>query len=383
VCVTPWTVDEYRQSLERGRHELHRYPVTPSEYADLLAEATSDEDFVTAYWRQAKDSPVTVDDYFAHWIEVESHLEALGIEIRSEGCIAVDQRTEEITDEIGVLAKVLHGRYRHPVLLEHDVKHRMLVERLRGAGNRTFANAGYWFLTFDTMLPRYDYHARRESRATLPFCVSAGSWFQIIAAFRPKTDDEGRTLADLLASPYVRYRRTLSKDKAQKVVARVQFHSGGDPQLAARVMMNSILVKEIEDSAPEEETETIDNAIVAAAKQAQEAARRAQEAAAIERERAELLEQQTREELQAARARAATEQADAEARHEQALQAERARAEARAREEQDRGQTRLCEAEEKHRREVRELAGRLQQIEASARRIRRASAHSLRALPSL
>lgn len=154
VAVTPWTVDEFRHSLDRAREELRRHPVPPSEYADLLADATSDEDFVTAYWRQVRDSPLKVDDFYAHWREVETHLVELGIQVVSEGCTAIGQRTEEITDQLSVLGKVLHGRYRHPALIEHDVKHRMLVQRLRGNANRSFATAGYWFLTFDSVLPR-------------------------------------------------------------------------------------------------------------------------------------------------------------------------------------------------------------------------------------
>lgn len=362
VAVTPWTIAEFKRSLERGRDYLHRYPVPPSDYAELLAEATSDEDFVTAYWRQVKDSPISIDDFHAHWLEVETHLAELGVQVRDQGCAAVDRQDTVITDEVGLLAGSMHGRYRHPSLLEHDVKHRLLVQRLRGAGNRSFANAGYWFLTFDSVLPRYDYRARRESGSRLPFCVSAGSWFQIIEAFRPKTEEgaEGQALADLLASPYVRYRSTLSKEKAQKVVARVQLHEGGNPQLAACIMMNSALIEEIDESTAEAETETIDNAIVSAAHQAQEDARRAQETAEVQLEQAREVERRARDEVERTEARAAREKADAEARFAERLRNEEARSDARVREER-----------ESHSREVRELSQRIATVEADRVRQKR------------
>ncbi len=326
-CVTPWTVEEFKRSLDRARAYMHRYPVPGSEYASLLADATSDEDFVTAYWRQAKDSPVKIDDFYAHWREVEVHLEQLGIAINTEGCAAIENQDDAVTDEVSTLAKALNGGYRHPDLLTHDVRHRLLVRRLRGAGNRTFANGGYWFLTFDSVLPRYDRQARRGTSDTLPFCVSAGSWFQIIEAFRPKTQDVLRTLADLLASPYVRYRRTLSKDAAQAVVARVQLFDGGDPELAARIMMNSAWIEEIEKTEPDssERIERIDNAIVAAAQQAQDDARKAQAEAEAERQRARLAQQEGAAALERHEAKHADELARAEQRARDAAAAEEQR----------------------------------------------------------
>lgn len=373
-CVTPWTIEEFKRSLERARDYVHRYPVPASEYAGLLAETTSDEDFVTAYWRRAKESPIKIDDFYAHWREVEVHLEQLGIEVNTAGCAAIEKQDEAITDEISILAKALHGRYRHPGLLEHDVKHRLLVRRLRGDGARTFANGGYWFLTFDSVLPQYDHQARRGDGDGLPFCVSAGSWFQIIEAFRPKTQDVLRTLADLLASPYVRYRRTLSRDAAQAVVARVQLHEGADASLAARIMMNSAWIEEIEKTDPDsaERTELIDNAIVAAAKQAQADARKAQAEAEAERRRARTAQEQSAAELR-----------EAESRHADAL----ARAQDRAREsseaERSRHAAELAEREEKHRAAIAQVNDEASVAAARERAARRRAQRRLRLVLSV
>lgn len=343
-CVTPWTVEEFKRSLDRSRRYLHRYPIPPSEYSALLADATSDEDFVTAYWRQAKDAPVRIDDFFAHWREVEVHLGGLGIEVRTEGCKAIEAQADAIADEVAILGSALHGGYRHPELLAHDAQHRLLIRRLRGHGQRSFANGGYWFLTFDSVLPRYDHYAHAGERDGLSFCVTAGLWFQIIEAFRPKTDDVLQTLADLLASPYVRYRRTLSKDAAQAIVARVQLHRGADPELAARIMMNSLLIREIEDSEPDskERTERIDNAIVAAAQRMQEDARNAQAEAELARQTAKDVEEMASRRLRELESQKAIEVAAAEARGTDAVAAEKVRREAEAQERERRHQEELA-----------------------------------------
>jgi hypothetical protein len=234
-CITPWTLAEFRESLRRSRDFLQKYPVPPGDYAGLAADATGEENFVTAYWKEVR-SGVKLIDFFEYYSEIETHLKTRDIRVENEGCPAVDQLKNETNDQVAILERVVHGRSRHPALLEHDAKHRLLVERLREqASATTFSNAGYWFLTHDSVLPRYDHYA--GEKGALPFCVSAGAWFQIMEAFRPKTEDPEQSLADMLASPYVRYRRALSLRSASEVVARVDKFKDGTPELAARVLI--------------------------------------------------------------------------------------------------------------------------------------------------
>lgn len=299
-CVTPWTIAEFKTSLQRSRAFLEKYPIPPSEYAAIAAEATSDENFVTAYWRRVRSGPLKISDFVEKYEEIETLLSDRGIRIEDEGCTAVEQMKNDINDEMSILERAAHGRERHPALIEHDVKHRLLVKRLRKDGPRNFSNAGYWFLTHDTVLPRYD-HIATHNTGELAFCVSAGSWFQIVDAFSPKTADPEQSLADMLASPYVRYRRTLSQEAALSIVARVNEYADGSPALAARIMMNSAAVHDIDKaSSDEERAERIDSAIVEAARLAQEEARKDKAIAQQERERADEIQRQADELLRQA-----------------------------------------------------------------------------------
>lgn len=288
ACVTPWTIDELKRRVHASRDFLKQYPVPPSDYAALAADATSDDDFVTLYWRRVRDEPgLRVDDFLGYFDEVSEHLAARGIPARDEGCTAVDARHIDIADEVVILERVTIGGRERPLrTLQHDVKHRLLIERRRGDANRTFATAGAWFLTYDSVLPRYD-NLARQGTSELPFCVTAASWFQVAEAFNPKSGDLARALGDLLASPYVRYRRTLSKESAQAIVARTNLHSDGTPELAARVFMNTAALEDIEQSVgSEEQLEKIDNALLAAAREVQEEARLAAAEAHAARDRA-------------------------------------------------------------------------------------------------
>lgn len=343
-CVTPWTVKEFRNSLKRAAEFVKMYPLPSSEYADLLAEATSDDDFVTAYWRHVKEeSGLRLEDFVARFEEIEANLERFGVRVCEDGCTAVEQREDAIADEVAVLSNVLHGKSRYPGPIEHDVKHRLLIRQLRGASDRRFANAGFWFLTFDSVLPRYDVYARRQDGSSLAFCVSGGAWFQIVDALRPKSEDDLQLLADLLASPYVRYRRELSKETAQAIAARVKLHEGGDPRLAARIMMNSALASDIEESEGEEQVEKIDNAIVAAAQEAQEAARRAKEEADQAREEAASEKRRASEQVKAAVSQHSAELRDRDERIENARREAEEAGARRLREEEDRHSSAVLE----------------------------------------
>ena len=205
---------------------------------------------MTLYWRRVREEPgLTVDDFLGYFDEVSAHLAAMGITTRNEGCVAVSARHTDIADEVAILERVTRtGRERPLLTLQHDAKHRLLIERRRGDANRTFATAGSWFLTYDSVLPRYD-NLARQGTSQLPFCVTAGSWFQVVEAFNPKSGDLSQVLADLLASPYVRSRRTLSKRVCPSDRrARTRLHSDGTPELAARVFMNTAALEQIEQA---------------------------------------------------------------------------------------------------------------------------------------
>jgi hypothetical protein len=299
LAVTPWTITELRFSLERARAYLKSKPIPPGELAALAASATTDENFITAYWRRIRSKPVSIDDFFDFYNEIEEHISQHGVEVIADGCIAVERDQAAIDEQLGIIDSIPGPRFKPDPVKEHDIKHRLLIERLRGESSRRFANAGFWFLTADSSLPRYDYVARGGG-PTLPFCVTTGAWLQVTRSFVPRTEDYDQTLTDLLASPYVRYRGRISYDTVQEVVSRIDLFSGATPDLAAKLLYNTALLREVADT-PDEDArhELIENAVVAAAesleRQVEEAERRIEQERAdrkLEEGRAQSLEQE-------------------------------------------------------------------------------------------
>lgn len=284
TAVTPWTVAELKHSLERARKFLMSKPIPPPELAEIAANATTDENFVTAYWRRLREKPVSVKDFFDFYSQIETHLSDYNIAVVEEGCGTIDRQTEAINEQLSIIEKALGPYDRPEPVKQHDVKHRLLVQRLRGSGNRGFSNAGYWFLTADSLLPRYDRAAGRETN-DLAFCASASAWFQVMRSFTPRTGDYDQTLADLLASPYIRHRGRVSYKSVQEVVARIDLYEGATPELATKVLLDTALMREVAATPEEAEREkTIHNAIVAAAAERERMLAEAQEREATERE---------------------------------------------------------------------------------------------------
>jgi predicted nucleic acid-binding protein len=269
LAITPWTLSELKESLRRAEQAVKSRALPPREWADTMADATSQQGFITAYWRQYKARGVTPEDFFAFYSALERILSDDGIAVVEQGCKRIEDDADAVDREIPRLDSVLRRNDdrrpadpRPDVVMRHDIKHRLLIERLRGDGDKTFATARYWFLTRDSALPRYA-AIRDSGDGGVPFCASTSAWAQVVRSLVPRTDDLDQALVDLLASPYMRYRGGISPQDIQEVVARIDQYEGVSPELASEVLLNGAMVREISKTIdPEERREKIDLAVV-------------------------------------------------------------------------------------------------------------------------
>jgi VIT1/CCC1 family predicted Fe2+/Mn2+ transporter len=287
-----------------------------------MIEATTQEGFIKAYWIQYKDKGVSPEDFFAFYSALESILAEDGIHVVDDGTQRVSDL--EVEEELPSLARVILWE-RPDVVLRHDVKHRLLIEQLRGSGNLTFANARYWFLTQDSALPRYAEIPREgQAEVAVPFCAATSAWAQVVRSLVPRTEDLDQVLVDLLASPYMRYRGAIPAQIVQEVVARIDQYEGVSPELASEVLLNGALIREISSTRdPQERTNKIDNALIKSA-----------EALQVRVETLTEREAQQREAARQAEAEASSSQAEVSAAHERIRALEAELAERRAKEHQ-------------------------------------------------
>ncbi len=305
LAVTPWTVAEMHKSIERARRNVEVFGQTFNQgLARLMVRVTGEKGATRTYWESFLKEGLSVKDFFERISAFEDELPRFDIEVVDEGCSRVDDRGKEIDEYAGVLNQIVWPRTRHHEVIEHDVKHRLLIERLRGAGNARFSTASCWFLTQDTKLPTFAKMTPdpEDSPPKLPFCISPSAWVQIVRAMTPRTEDFEDMVVELLASPYVGYQGPLDQRTVREVVARMDRYDDASPELALAVVQDSALMHEIEEADDEQVEERVRTAYSAKAKELKKQAEDAAKVAANEqqaREEAERRERRTRDDLEA------------------------------------------------------------------------------------
>jgi hypothetical protein len=286
LAVTPWTVSELHTSVRRARQGVEQLPVHPG-IAELMVQVSGEKGYSADFWRTFREYGTTPRDYFDRVVHFEYDFPKLGIEVVNEGCAAIEADSWLVNEYAVLLDRFLrHGR--RDEVLEHDAKHRLLVERLRGAGNIRFSNARYWFLTQDTQLPRVAERMPDPDvlAPALPFCITPSAWMQVMRALTPRTDNYEQTVVDLLASPFVGYRRPVDQKAVREVVGRLDDQMERSPELALAVLQDTALVRDISEArgadAIEEE---VARAYSSKTRELQEQAAAAAEVAAAEQTR--------------------------------------------------------------------------------------------------
>jgi len=293
LAVTPWTLEEPQTSIARSRREIEAQKafIRP-ELADAMLRSSGDKGFNRLFWETYKRHRTQPKDMFDRLEHFAQELkDKYGIAVVTEGCQAIDQQEERILDYASLLAKERWPYTKDWVVLEHDAKARLLVERLRGDGNLHMSNARFWFLTYDAVLPRFARHVPEngDEPSALPFCVSPSAWVQIIRALTPRTDDFDRTVVDLLTSPYLGYRAAVNSAVVREVVGRMDHYEDASPELAITILADTAKVQEIEKAVAEEDENAIEDTVHAAYSSK---TRQLEEAVAASVQRADLVDQE-------------------------------------------------------------------------------------------
>jgi hypothetical protein len=263
-AVTPWTMDELRTSITRSRREIQaQQAFIRPELGEAMLRTSGDKGFNRLFWQAYTHSKTQPKDVFDRLDHFEHELAGYGIEEMDEGCTAIQQQDVRIRDYSSLLNSERWPHQKDWIVLEHDAKSRLLVERLRGTSNVRFSNARFWFLTYDATLPRFALRVpdNGDQVPELPFCVSPSAWVQIIRALTPRTDDFDRTVVDLLTSPFVGYRSAVNPSVVQEVIGRMDHFEDASPELALTVLADTAKVHEIEKALAAEDEAMVEAAV--------------------------------------------------------------------------------------------------------------------------
>jgi hypothetical protein len=248
VCVTPWTVLEMQESVRNGRERLLRAGPSPQAIAGLAPSVMDDDTYATfkkAVRRMERDEGISPEDFFALHEQVEPLLLNEGIEVVDIGCEAVEGDPGDFNEEIAALERVRQGPEKPRSVQEHDVKHRLLVKRLRGDTERDFASACCLVLTDDHALMRYA-RASRKHRDEIPFAMTVTEWGHIVRSLYPRTTDYDKTMSDIGETPVVRARGLLTQLEVIEAIRRVNSHENLSQAAATLALLNGALGRDDE-----------------------------------------------------------------------------------------------------------------------------------------
>jgi predicted nucleic acid-binding protein len=210
LCITPWTLAELRNSVHSERSKLAHRPLPPA-IAEIDLEKLAE--------------PLLMSD---------------DIEVLAEGCRIVDQNAGGLDEQVAKLTRLRKGPVSSRSLQEHDVKHRLLVEHLRGGEERRLSNAGFLFVTGDRALVRYA-HASRRRPGEAPFAVLLADWARIVRSLTPRTDDYRRTMTALLETPSVRSPGLVSQAEVIEAIARINGQARYSSRVGAQLLLDDAL----------------------------------------------------------------------------------------------------------------------------------------------
>jgi hypothetical protein len=250
ICVTPWTLTEMQQSLRAARLRLARQPA-PQAFTEPPLPATGErevEAFIGAFRRTQRDTGIDFEEFVSLHESINWWLALEGVAIVTDGCESIDEDDSKL-NELGALLENARetNEYERP-LQEHDVKHRLLVERLRGYAVRSPSDAGYVLLTNNHVLVRYAKAHRRSSRE-LPFAISLNKWADIVRSLTPRSDDYQGTLAAMLDTPSVRSAGLVTQAEVIEAISRISAHGESSEALSTRTLLDATLLAHSDEPA--------------------------------------------------------------------------------------------------------------------------------------
>lgn len=223
IAVTPWTSKEFTQTIRTARRRIKRGLIhqRPQSLQDARDNRTA-QTILKVHARKERDTPGApkLKEFLEDLERVDYQLALEGVTVKSEGCKVVDEKTEAAEQQLQVLDRYQSNEDgRAKSVRIHDIKHRLLIEHLRGEDEaRRISNAGYLLVTYDQSLPRY---AMYPDPQAAPFAVDAVAWATRLRQLVPRVENFDTTLALILDTPALHVPELLTNEQIVRVLDRI------------------------------------------------------------------------------------------------------------------------------------------------------------------
>src|ERR1039458_3148907 len=117
-----------------------------------MLKGTGEKGFERAFWTHYRDKGTKPKDFFDRVSHVDALLKEHMIHKVDTSCDVIDAQQVAIGHQVVLYDRSMSSQDKEDVVVEHDVRHRLLIERLRGDGDLRFTTARYWCITHNNLL---------------------------------------------------------------------------------------------------------------------------------------------------------------------------------------------------------------------------------------
>ncbi|MFZ3057707.1 MAG: hypothetical protein WA092_01545 [Minisyncoccales bacterium] len=240
IVVSHRTVEEMKKSIALKKEALLSSSPIRRDLAEIGAEISEEEDFITSYWRAYYKTGVSKEDFIEKLSHVADLLKSKNIPVIK----GLDFTSETIEKEKDILKDSISPRRKTDVVAEHDAYHCLLIKELRKEADIKQSNEKYWFLSLDSVLLIYDVETRAQGE--VPFVLLPHQLLQILRPFGQRTHDYDATFIELFSRPQIKSAHgILPNNLAQKILAKISGFSDLPAETALSIIMDQTFRKSV------------------------------------------------------------------------------------------------------------------------------------------
>lgn len=227
------TVEEMNRSIELKSQELLNAPNVRKDLAQLGADLSEEENFITSYWRSFAKTNISKQDFIDKFKHLPELLRLKDIEVVE----AIDNiPLEDLEKEKALLNSSISSK-KTDNIATHDAYHRLFIKKLREETLSSEKETEYWFLSLDSQLAIYAQKTRQQGER--PFMYMPHQLLQILRLFEQRTKDYDATFLELFNKPQIKSaQNVLPNDLAQRVVSKISGYADLPRDLAIRIVVD-------------------------------------------------------------------------------------------------------------------------------------------------
>jgi len=254
MVVSQQTVEEMKASISFKKTDLQNSKPIRRELADIGADISDEENFVTAYWRAFYKTGISKEDFITKFEHISELLASKGIPIE-KGIIFNREVLEKEKSKLKTLLRTIEMGKKDKVA-EHDAHHKLLIKELRKNAEQQQKPDKYWFLSLDGLLIVYDIGTREQGET--PYVLLPHQLVQILRPFSQRTLDYDATFFELFSRPQIKSTQgVLPTNLTEKILAKISGFKDLPAEVAIAIILDQSFRKKVAEAPDNEAVEKI------------------------------------------------------------------------------------------------------------------------------